>query len=229
MKFLHAADLHLDSPLRGLARYEGAPLEQIRGATRQAFDQLIDLAISERVDFVLLAGDLYDGDWKDYNTGLYFINCMVKLKQAGIEVFMISGNHDASSQLSKSLRLPDNTHLFSPRKAETICMDALEVAIHGQSFIKGKITKDLSANYPQAKAGYFNISLLHTSLNGRQGHDTYAPCTLEGLKQKQYHYWALGMCISARYLAKSRGLCFLAICKVGIFVKVMSRAKDVPW
>jgi DNA repair exonuclease SbcCD nuclease subunit len=192
MKFLHAADLHLDSPLRGLARYEGAPLEQIRGATRQAFDKLIELAIDEQVDFVLLAGDLYDGDWKDYNTGLYFINCMGRLKQADIKVFMIAGNHDAASQLSKSLRLPDNTHLFNSRKAETIYFEELEVAIHGQSFANGKITADLSAKYPEAKADYFNIGLLHTSLNGREGHDTYAPCTLEGLKQKQYQYWALG-------------------------------------
>ena len=192
MKFLHAADLHLDSPLRGLARYEGAPLEQIRGATRQAFDKLIELAIDEQVDFVLLAGDLYDGDWKDYNTGLYFINCMGKLKQAGIKVFMIAGNHDAASQLSKSLRLPDNTHLFNSRKAETKFIDELDVAIHGQSFAKGKVTADLSAKYLEAKVDYFNIGLLHTSLNGREGHDTYAPCTLEGLKQKHYDYWALG-------------------------------------
>ncbi len=192
MKFLHAADLHLDSPLRGLARYEGAPLEQIRGATRQAFNKLIELAIEEQVDFVLLAGDLYDGDWKDYNTGLYFINCMGKLKQAGISVYMVSGNHDASSQLSKSLRLPENTHLFNARKAETMLIESLQVALHGQSFLKGKITTDLSLKYPQAKPDYFNIGLLHTSLNGREGHDTYAPCTLEGLKQKHYQYWALG-------------------------------------
>ncbi len=74
MKFIHAADIHLDSPLRGLERYEGAPIEEIRSAPRSAFDNLVNLAIDEKVEFVLLAGDLYDGDWKDYNTGLYF-NC----------------------------------------------------------------------------------------------------------------------------------------------------------
>ena len=83
MKFLHAADVHLDSPLHGLERYEGAPVEELRGATRRAFDNLIDLAIEEEVSFVLLAGDLYDGDWKDYNTGLYFIQRMAAAARGG--------------------------------------------------------------------------------------------------------------------------------------------------
>ena len=81
-KFLHAADIHLDSPLRGLERYEGAPVEQIRQATRRALQNLVQLALEERVHFVLIAGDLYDGDWKDYNTGLYFLTQMARLRYA---------------------------------------------------------------------------------------------------------------------------------------------------
>ena len=72
LRFIHAADIHLDSPLKGLERYEGAPVDEIRGATRKALDNLVDLAVERRVDFVLIAGDLYDGDWKDHNTGLFF-------------------------------------------------------------------------------------------------------------------------------------------------------------
>src|SRR5436309_4659376 len=79
LRFLHAADVHLDSPLRGLARYEGAPAGEIRAATRRAFENLVSLAIEEEVAFVLLAGDLYDGDWKDYNTGLFFAAQMGRL------------------------------------------------------------------------------------------------------------------------------------------------------
>lgn len=71
MKLIHAADVHLDSPLRGLERYDGAPIEALRGATRRALEQLVDLALDEAVTAVLFAGDLYDGDWKDYNTGLF--------------------------------------------------------------------------------------------------------------------------------------------------------------
>lgn len=93
-KFIHAADIHLDSPLYGLERYEGAPVEEIRSATRRAFDNLIDLAIDQEIDFVLLVGDIYDGDWKDYNTGLYFTSCMSRLNDANIRVFMVAGNHN---------------------------------------------------------------------------------------------------------------------------------------
>ena len=80
ISFLHAADIHLDSPLKGLERYENAPVERIRGATRRAFTRLIDLAIDKRVDFVLIAGDLYDGDWRDYNTGLYLVRELGRLR-----------------------------------------------------------------------------------------------------------------------------------------------------
>src|SRR5687768_13759889 len=104
MTFLHAADIHLDSPLHGLERYEGAPVEQLRGATRRALEGMVDLALREQVDFVLIAGDLYDGDWKDYNTGLFFSRQMARLA-SDIQVFIITGNHDAASQITRHLRL----------------------------------------------------------------------------------------------------------------------------
>ena len=190
--FLHAADIHLDSPLKGLEEYQDAPLEQIRLAARRAFDNLVQLALDEKVAFVLLAGDLYDGDWKDYNTGIYFVSRMGFLREAGIPVIMVSGNHDASSQITRSLKLPDNVTLFQHRKAETHLLDHYDVAIHGQSFSARSVTDDLVRDFPQADPALFNIGLLHTSLNGRAGHEPYAPCTLDALKSKGYHYWALG-------------------------------------
>ena len=192
MKFLHAADIHLDSPLRGLERYEGAPVDEIRGATRKAFDRLIDFAISQGVDFVLIAGDIYDGDWKDYNTGLYFVGCMRKLEAAGIPVYLLAGNHDAASVITRKLRLPDNVHTFSTRKAQTLLVDGLNVAIHGQGFATKAVTDDISQGYPQADETLFNIGMLHTCLDGKPGHDSYAPCTVDGLRSKGYQYWALG-------------------------------------
>lgn len=191
-RFLHAADIHLDSPLRGLEVYEDAPLDQIRGAVRHAFDNLVDLAIQEEAAFVLLAGDLFDGDWKDYNTGIYFINRMGLLREAGIQVFIVSGNHDAASQISRALHLPDNVTLFSHKKAETRILDNLNVAIHGQSFPSRIVSEDMTQNYPQGEYGLFNIGLLHTALTGRPGHEPYAPCTLDALRSKGYQYWALG-------------------------------------
>lgn len=192
MRFVHAADIHLDSPLRGLERYEGAPVEEIRGATRRAFDNLVSLAIDEAVDIVLLAGDLYDGDWKDYNTGLYFVDRMRQLESAGIHVFIVAGNHDAASQITKQLRLPENVTLFSTTKPKTVKMEELGIAVHGQGFARREVTDDLSSAYPQASPHLFNIGLLHTCLDGKPGHEPYAPCTVDGLRSKGYDYWALG-------------------------------------
>ncbi|PCJ43329.1 MAG: DNA repair exonuclease [SAR86 cluster bacterium] len=191
-KFIHAADIHLDSPLHGLERYEGAPVEEIRSATRRAFDNLIELAIDEEVAFVLLVGDLYDGDWKDYNTGLYFVERMGRLREAGIRVFIVAGNHDAASQITKHLRLPDNVTLFSTRKPERVVLDDLNVSICGQGFATRAVVDDISQDYPQGDPQLFNIGLLHTCLDGKPGHEPYAPCSVDGLRSKGYQYWALG-------------------------------------
>ena len=191
-KFLHAADLHLDSPLRGLETYPDAPVEQIRGATRRALENLIDLAIEERVAFVLLAGDIYDGDWKDYNTGLFFSRCMGRLREAGIGVFLISGNHDAASVVARNLSPPDNVRVFSTRHAETHFLPDLCVAVHGQGYAVRDVREDLTRAYPEPEPGMFNIGLLHTVLSGRPGHESYAPTTLDHLRGKGYDYWALG-------------------------------------
>ena len=173
--FIHAADLHLDSPLRGLDRYDGAPVEEIRGATRRAVENLVDLAIAQSVDFLLIAGDIYDGDWRDYNTGLFFLAQMSRLRESGVQVFFIRGNHDAASQITRRLALPDHVRKFSTRKAHTITLDDLGVAIHGQGFSNRAVDEDLSQEYPAPVPGMLNIGLLHTSATGREGHDTYAP------------------------------------------------------
>ena len=191
-RFLHAADIHLDSPLVGLDRYESAPVDAARGATRHAFENLVRLAIDEEVAFVVLAGDLYDGDWKDYRTGLFFVDQMARLREAKIPVFVVAGNHDAASQLTKNLRPPDNVHFFSTKKPETRLVEAFDVAIHGQGFASRAITEDLAAGYPVADPSLFHIGLLHTSLEGREGHVTYAPTSAKVLTQKGYQYWALG-------------------------------------
>ncbi|HAA04823.1 MAG TPA: DNA repair exonuclease, partial [Syntrophobacteraceae bacterium] len=103
IRFIHAADAHLDSPLKGLEAHDGAPVDVLRGATRRAFENLIQLAIDERIDFLVIAGDLYDGDWRDYSTGLFFRGQMVRLRDQDIPVYLVAGNHDAASVISKKL------------------------------------------------------------------------------------------------------------------------------
>jgi DNA repair exonuclease SbcCD nuclease subunit len=191
-RFLHTADLHLDSPLRGLAAHDDTGAQTLLGASRKAFDALIDLAIAEAVDFVVIAGDVYDRDWKGYETGLFFKRGMARLHAAGIPVYLISGNHDAASVITKKLTLPENVHVFSSRSAETVEPDRWAVAIHGMSFPNRAVEENLVPKYPHPVPSKFNLGLLHTSLIGWEGHDPYAPCTVADLIAKGYDYWALG-------------------------------------
>jgi DNA repair exonuclease SbcCD nuclease subunit len=194
MKFVHAADLHIDSPLRGLERYEGAPVEHIRGATRRALEHLVELCLNEKASLLVVAGDLYDGGWNDYSTGLFFCQQMARLNEAGVRVVWIRGNHDAASRLTQHLRPPENVTELSHARPGTLelVLDGVDVAIHGQGFPKQRVTDDLSERYPAPISGAFNLGLLHTALDGREGHDRYAPCRVEGLVNRGYDYWALG-------------------------------------
>ncbi|AAW60790.1 metallophosphoesterase family protein [Gluconobacter oxydans] len=191
-RFLHAADIHLDSPLRGLSRYEGLPEAEIRGSTRRALDRMVETALTEKVDFVVLAGDLYDGTWQDVGTGLYMVRALSRLVQVGIRVVTLSGNHDAQSVIARELPLPDGIDHFSYDAPQTLHWPELGVALHGQSFRDRHVTQDMTRAYPAPVAGCFNIGVLHTSLSGYGEHETYAPCSVETLSAKGYDYWALG-------------------------------------
>ena len=192
MKFIHTADIHLDSPLSGLASYADAPAEMLRTATRDAFTNLVNEAIEEGVDFMVIAGDLYDGTWKDYNTGYFFCREMGRLNKADIPVYLLFGNHDAESEMTKKLSLPPNVHTFATREPSTFRIEHLKVALHGRSFKEAATTENLAVNYPDRVAGWLNIGVLHTALEGNAQHATYAPCSLAELSAKGYGYWALG-------------------------------------
>ena len=192
MKFIHTADIHLDSPLVGLAAYQDAPAELLRTATRDAFTRLVDEALAESVDFMVIAGDLYDGGWKDFNTGLFFAREMGRLNKAGIPVYLLFGNHDAESEMTKKLVLPPNVLAFQTKSAQTYRLESLKVAIHGRSFKDVATTENLAINYPAYVEGYLNIGVLHTALEGNAAHANYAPCSIAELEAKGYEYWALG-------------------------------------
>ncbi len=190
-KFLHAADLHLDSPLKGLKEIDPSLRTTIQGATRDAVLNLIGLAKREKVDFVLLAGDLFDGDIQDPGTGHFLLNQLGALSQT-IPAFLIRGNHDALNQMSNTLTWPKGVRQIGSTQADTVKIDALRVAIHGRGFGSRAEEANLAAGYPDPVPGYFNIGLLHTSLTGAEGHNSYAPTTPEQLTLKRYDYWALG-------------------------------------
>ena len=201
-EFLHAADLHLDSPLRGLDR--DAPTERIRNATRSALANLVDFALERHVAFILLAGDLYDGDWRDWHTGQFLAQQLARLTRANIEVVAISGNHDAERVLTRKLTLPGMLRADRP---DTIRLQGVPVAVHGQSFATPSVTENLAANYPQPVDGSFNIGLLHTAC-GTVENDRYAPCGIADLARRGYDYWALGHVHTRAILSKAPWIVF---------------------
>jgi len=211
VKFVHAADLHIDSPLRGLTRYEGAPLERARRATRDAFERVVGLCLEERAQFLVLAGDVFDGDWKDIGTGLYFVSQLARLRETGCRVMLLRGNHDF--ELTKNLSYADHVFEFaaasgaaagaapkgegahragSKRGKCTYVFEDEGVSFHGVSYAQKKIEKSLLPLYAPPVAGLLNVGVLHTNATGSREHAAYAPCTVSELVAHGYDYWALG-------------------------------------
>lgn len=191
--FLHCADVHLDRALRGLPP-DPRLTPELKGATRTAFSAMVSTAIEEGVAFVVIAGDLYDTDWNDFSTGRHFIREMGRLRTANIPAYLLFGNHDAAQEMikGKSLPLPDNVHVFSGKTPQTYRIEALDVALHGQSFDQREVVDNLAATYPPPVPNAFNIGVLHTALEGHPPHAAYAPCDRKQLASHGYEYWALG-------------------------------------
>lgn len=194
-RFVHAADIHLDSPLRSLAMRDPELAELIGNATRRVFVRVVDLCLDEQVQALLLCGDLYDGEQTSMKTARFLAEQLRRLHAAGVKVFVIRGNHDALSKITRELVLPDSLHLFSGRA------EAVEIArgrgdqpivVHGLSFAKPHAPESLLDRYRPPVEGAVNIGLMHTSLGGAPGHDVYAPCSAGDLAKSGFRYWALG-------------------------------------
>ncbi|RDL52179.1 putative metallophosphoesterase YhaO [Ensifer sp. M14] len=194
-RFVHTADLHLDSPLRSLALRNADLAEIVRGATRQALVRIVDLCLAEEVDALLIAGDLYDGSQTSMNTALFLAGELRRLDEAGIRVFIIRGNHDAQSQVTNELTFSPSTHVFKGR-SKPVLAKTLEsgrnVYIHGMSFASPHAPESLLPSFQMPAVDAINIGMLHTSLVGSAGHDLYAPCSVADLQAHGFDYWALG-------------------------------------
>lgn len=192
-RFIHTADIHLDSPLRSLALRNEALAELIGNATRDAFEAIVGHCLDEQVDALVIAGDLYDGDQTSMKTARFLAGQMQRLNMAGIAVYTIRGNHDALSRITQELVLPANVKIFGGR-AETVELvsGGLDIAIHGLSFAKPQAPESLLPKFRAPVTGAINIGIMHTSLAGAQGHDVYAPCSLSDLHASGFDYWALG-------------------------------------
>ncbi|GGD91710.1 serine/threonine phosphatase [Aureimonas endophytica] len=192
-RFVHTADIHLDSPLRSLSLRNPDLAALIGDATRQALVAIVDLCLEERVDALIVAGDLYDGDQTSMKTARFLAGEMARLHAAGIAVFKVRGNHDSLSKITRELQLPPSVRVFGGR-AEAVVRDAggRDIVIHGMSFAKPQAPDSLLPGYRPPVPDAVNIGIMHTSLGGALGHDVYAPVSLADLQKHGFRYWALG-------------------------------------
>ncbi|QTD42839.1 DNA repair exonuclease [Sporosarcina sp. Te-1] len=193
IRFIHTADLHLGSPFKGMADVPQSLLEALRNSTLKAFQQLIDYALASKPDFMLIAGDLYDGEDRNLRAQLKFQEGMEKLHEADIPVFLSHGNHDHLAGTWTRVALPPNVHVFADT-VETvgIQVNGEDVAIHGFSYKERHVRTPMIRHYPPAAGNRFEIGMLHGSMAGDDTHAVYAPFTKEELLEKRYDYWALG-------------------------------------
>ncbi len=192
-RFVHTADIHLDSPLRSLALRNPDLAGLIGDSTRQALVAIVDLCLEERVDALIVAGDLYDGDQTSMKTARFLAAQMARLHEAGIAVFKVRGNHDALAKITQELILPPSLRVFGGRAdAVELRAGSLDVVVHGLSFAKPHAPESLLPRFGRPVPDAVNIGIMHTSLAGAPGHDAYAPCGVADLHGWGFDYWALG-------------------------------------
>ena len=194
IRFLHCADLHLDSPFKGMTDMPVDRLVELRESTFAAYDNLIAYAEENRPDFVLMVGDIYDGEDRSLRAQTRFVNGLERLQAANIPVVLSYGNHDHLSGKWTRFQLPNNvTVLGATVETVELTVRGQLVQIHGFSYKERHIQESMIAHYPAAgQTDTVHIGMLHGSIAGDNTHDVYAPFTKQALLEKRYDYWALG-------------------------------------
>ena len=197
-RFLHTGDLHLDSPVEGLSA-EAPPevLSVLRNATTDAWGAVVRTAVDERVDFVVVAGDVFEVASPSLLGQTRFRDGLAELAAAGIPSYVVHGNHDPLDGRSwaPSLAFPPEVHRFGTAAGESLAVmrDGREIArVHGRSYPRSAVTENFAAGFRADPSAAFSIGLLHTNVGDRPGHHNYAPCSVDDLRAAGMDYWALG-------------------------------------
>lgn len=193
IRFLHIADLHLDSPFKGISEIPKSKWKDIRESTFDAFSRIIEYALNNNPDFLLIVGDIYDGENRSLRAQHLFQKGMEALNTAGIPVFICYGNHDHLSGNWVRFQLPDNVHVFEENvETKTLQLNGKKIHISGFSYKDRHISEAMHKYYPVANGQDVHIGMLHGSIEGNTEHDVYAPFRKSDLLTKNYNYWALG-------------------------------------
>src|SRR5215471_3668194 len=203
LRFIHAADLHLDSPFRGLANTAPRLRDELQAATLGAFERIIDHTIQSKADFLIIAGDLYDSKDRSLRALVSFRRQMERLAERDISVFLVHGNHDPLNGWGSEFQLPPNVTTFSGRShSEPVIRRGKEIArVTGVSYVRERVTENLAATMTPGEGSPYSVAVLHANVGGQPGHADYAPVTLDELTASGFDYWALGHVHAASILA----------------------------
>ncbi|KAB7664130.1 metallophosphoesterase family protein [Bacillus sp. B1-b2] len=193
VSFIHCADLHLDSPMVGLSNLPKTLHKKLQESTFLAFKKIVDTAINKKVDFMIIAGDIYDGEDRSIRAQIRFRDEMLRLKETNIQVYLIHGNHDHLNGNWVHIKLPENVHVFPSKvSVKKYIKENITVNLYGFSYEKRYIRDRRIDQYHKLEDGNFHIGLLHGNLEGDVEHSAYAPFTIQDLLSKKMDYWALG-------------------------------------
>jgi len=194
LRFIHAADLHLDSPFRGLANTSTKLRDELQAATLGAFARVVDHTIESNADFLLLAGDLYDSKDRSLRALVAFRRQMERLAERDISVYIVHGNHDPLNGWGSEFQLPPNVTTFTGKPAtEPVIRRGKEIArVTGISYARERVTENLASSMKPDSDSPYSVGLLHANVAGQTGHADYAPVTLDELSSSGFDYWALG-------------------------------------
>jgi exonuclease SbcD len=207
--FIHTADLHLDSPFECIQAEDPKIANMLRNATFRAFENVINLAIQKGVDFLIVAGDVYDGLDRSLRAQWQFYQMLRRAAEAGIQCFVAHGNHDPLSGWEAGLAVPNGVHRFHGDDVQRIAVkrDGQELAyIYGISYPSREINESLTPRFSRKNSkdnSPFAIGVLHCNVGGAPEHDNYAPCTMDDLTACGMDYWALGHIHSRKVLRES--------------------------
>lgn len=194
LRFVHAADLHLDSPFTGLRNISPQISSTLYRATFAAYENIISLCLEENVDALLVAGDIFDSADRSLKAQLAFVEGLKRLDDKGIRSFICHGNHDPLNGWEARIDIPTTCHRFG-ETVETVPIfpgHPERALVHGISYPRRDVRENLIPRFGKAEAGPFNIGLLHANVNNNTQHDAYAPCSLSDLESTNMDYWALG-------------------------------------
>ncbi len=205
-RFIHAADLHLDTPFQGLAAEDSAAAGVLRDASLDAFDSLVGLAMDRQASFVVLGGDIYDGADRGVRAQMRFLRGLERLSQQGIEVFIVHGNHDPLSGWSAIRNWPAGVKVFPSDRVECcpVVRDGVTLAqVHGISYARQDTSENLALRFSRGEGVGLHVGLLHCNVGGNSQYERYAPCELADLLRAGMDYWALGHVHQREILCKS--------------------------